>query len=196
MQPLVIVFAKSPQAGKVKTRLGLSPQQALHVHQHLVEDVWRRVTQLPGIDAALYTDQATPAWPQIETRGLQGTGDLGERMSRAIGGALDAGRPRVMIVGGDIPDLPVGYLQTMLESPADVTLGPTADGGYYAIACRRWHGAMFAGVAWSTEQALAQTKAACERCGLTVATGPAWHDLDTPADIGKLSDSLRQKLGL
>jgi len=196
MRPLVIVFAKAPAAGRVKTRLGLAAEHAVEVHTKLVEDVLERVKQLRGADAALYTDQATAAWPEMEVRGLQGPGDLGERMCRAIGGALQGGRPQVMIVGGDIPDLPAAHLEALLASPADVTLGPTDDGGYYAISCRRWDAAMFAGVAWSTESALAGTQAACERRGLGVALGPAWHDLDTPADVGKLSDSLRQKLGL
>ena len=190
MKPLIAVFAKAPIAGRVKTRLvpPLTPQQAAELHERLVADVWQR---LPG-DALreLHTDQPTSAWPDISPRRLQSSGDLGARMFHALQTGLAAGHPRVAIVGGDIPEFPTSYLDRLLNAEADVALGPTFDGGYYAIICRRISPAMFDGVRWSTAHALADTLAACARAGLATFTGEPWHDVDRPEDLDLLPPHL------
>jgi glycosyltransferase A (GT-A) superfamily protein (DUF2064 family) len=90
---------------------------------------------------------------------------------------------RVLIVGGDVPSPPLPALRRLLSAEADVALGPASDGGYYAIACRRTHPAMFDGVAWSSGSELRHTVEACQRAGLTVALGDPWFDIDTPEDL-------------
>lgn len=129
----------------------------------------------------LHTDVVTDAWnEQKVARRLQCEGNLGDRMLRA----LQMGAPHVMIVGSDAPALPVEYLQEILDSPADVTLGPTEDGGYYAIACRApVNERMFDGVRWSTEHTLADTMRAAEACGLRVSLGREFWDVDSIADL-------------
>ena len=74
----------------------------------------------------------------------------------------------------------------LLESTTDVTLGPTLDGGYYGIACRKIRPSMLNGVRWSSSDALHDTICAVERCGLSHALGPEWFDVDTPDDLGRL----------
>ena len=90
---------------------------------------------------------------------------------------------QTMIVGSDAPAVTEAHLREILDSPADVTLGPTEDGGYYAIACRRVDPRMFDGVRWSTEHTLADTVRAAEACGLTVAFGRECWDIDSPGDL-------------
>jgi hypothetical protein len=92
-----------------------------------------------------------------------------------------------MVVGSDSPTLPAGHLQKLLESGADVALGPCEDGGYYAIACRRVHERMFEGVEWSSPGALEQTARAARACGLSVDVGEAWWDVDEPASLARLA---------
>ena len=129
----------------------------------------------------LHTDVDCDAWRAMGvTTRLQCEGNLGHRMLLA----LQMAGPHTMIVGSDAPALPVEYLGEILDSPADVTLGPTEDGGYYAIACRApVHPRMFEGVRWSTGHTLADTVRAVEACGLRVALGPACWDVDSPADL-------------
>lgn len=197
LKPLVIIFAKAPIPGAVKTRLQLPPDHAARLQQILVDHLWLQITHLRNlVDAELHTDQVTSAWPHIASREIQTGGDLGARLSYAIRNALLRGRPKVMIVGGDTPEPPNEHLTTLLDADVDVALGPTADGGYYAICCRRHHPNMFDDVRWSAETTLTDTVAACLRASLKVAVGPAWFDLDTPADIPRLSDSLRHSLDL
>ena len=97
-----------------------------------------------------------------------------------------------MIVGSDAPTLPAEHLQEILESPSDVTLGPTEDGGYYAIACRMpLPDAVFRGVRWSTEHTLGDTVHAAKECGLTVGLGREWWDVDTPEDLERLRNPIK-----
>jgi glycosyltransferase A (GT-A) superfamily protein (DUF2064 family) len=118
---------------------------------------------------------------------LQEEGDLGIRMLHAVNAALSGRRPQAVIVGTDAPTLPASHLETVLSSPADVTLIPTEDGGYCVIACRRTHPDMFRGVRWSGPFTLKDTFKAAWECGLTTAVGPAWFDVDTPGDLARLA---------
>lgn len=195
MKPLIAVFAKAPVAGNVKTRLvpPLTPGQAACLHQRLVAGVWARVRELAEMaDCELHLSGETDAWPEAMPRHQQTAGDLGDRMLYAMERRIREGRPRVAIVGGDIPELPLDALRALLAADADVALGPARDGGYYAICCRRTHPAMFAGVRWSTPHTLADTIGACVRLGFTVSIGQPWHDVDTVEDLDLLPPHLRQ----
>ena len=76
-----------------------------------------------------------------------------------------------------------------MDSSTDVTLGPTEDGGYYAIAARvPLPDAVFAGVRWSSEDTLADTVRAAETCGLTVGFGQRCWDVDSPEDLARWRD--------
>lgn len=202
MRTLIILFAKAPEAGKVKTRLipRLGAEGALDLHTRLVEDTWNRcllplAAQQTGLDLALHTDRETTAWPQVVPRRLQVGSDLGSRLESALSTGLSEGYAQVLVVGGDIPGLPAALLADLLDRAAEVALGPVRDGGYYAIKARRNAPRMFAGVRWSTEHACQDTMAACRACGLTVAAGQPWYDLDTPEDLDALPESVRRMLG-
>ncbi len=191
MRPIVIVFARAPHPGTVKTRLTvtLSPECAMALHVAMVTDLTNRLQQLrPTVDLELHTNEPTSAFQFTElTIRIQARGDLGHRLYASIAEALDAGRPAVLILGSDSPTVPLAHFSAMLATDADVTLGPASDGGFYAILCRRAHPEMFAGVAWSSPASCAETANGVRRCGLTLATGPEWYDIDTPADLCKLA---------
>ncbi len=190
MRPVLILFAKAPVPGRVKTRLipPLTPASAARLHTAFVHDSIERLQSLRHrADLVIHTDIATNVWanhglPQV----LQHEGDLGLKMFQALNRALEAGRPQAIIVGSDAPTLPLEHLEALLDSHADMALGPATDGGYYAIACRRADPNMFHGVAWSTEDTLDRTIQAATACGLTVACGPAWYDVDTVDDLERL----------
>ena len=192
LRPLLILFAKAPIAGRVKTRLcpPLTPAEAAELHSALVIDMGTMLSTLaPMADAELSTDVATQAWTTLTLpRTLQVEGDLGARLLHALESGLAGGRETVMVLGSDAPGLPSAYVAEMLRSAADVTLGPTPDGGFFAIVCRALHRDMFAGVRWSSERALADVVQQSSACGLRVALGPAWFDVDVEADVLRLME--------
>lgn len=185
--PLVILFAKAPLPGRVKTRLlsALTPQQAADLHTALVYDMLAmlRRLRLPA-DVELHTDVPTAAWSAAGVRRkLQSEGGLGEKMLAAIDAGLAAGHPAVLVLGSDSPGLPLAHVENLLSLETDLKLGPAEDGGYYGICARRTAAGMFDGVRWSTAHTLADTVAAAGRCGLSVSFGESWFDLDEPAAL-------------
>lgn len=191
MRAAIILFAKAPVPGRVKTRLAehLGAARAAELHAALVSDMLETLGSLAdSADIELHTDIETDAWAEARvSRSLQSESeDLGARMYHALEKALEAGRPRAMIVGSDVPGLPPSHLQELLAAGSDVALGPVEDGGYYAVACRRIHSAMFRGVRWSGPSALSDTVRAAGECGLSVALGPRWFDVDCLEDLRRL----------
>jgi len=189
MRPVIILFAKAPRPGHVKTRLQrrLGAAGAAAIHQAFTLDMLETLLSVGGVDVELHTDIATDAWraANVSPR-LQSSGDLGIRMYQALSLAIASGHPLAMIVGSDAPDLPAGHITAMLGSESDVSLGPSEDGGYWSIACRRTHPEMFRGVVWSQSTTLDETLAACARCGLSTSLGPAWRDVDEWSDVLRL----------
>jgi glycosyltransferase A (GT-A) superfamily protein (DUF2064 family) len=147
------------------------------------------LTLAPVADIELSTDVSTEAWTGLNVpRSIQTSGHLGERLFHALERGLSSGRRIVMVLGSDSPGLPSAHVMELLRSTADVTLGPTPDGGFFAIACRAVHPDMFADVRWSSEHALDDLVDQASACCLTVALGPSWFDVDVEADLLRLLD--------
>jgi hypothetical protein len=186
----MILFAKAPVAGRVKTRLAaeIGVRRAAELHRAFVTDSLAKLKEFTNVaDLQLHTDVPTDAWSELDVaREVQTPGGLQLKLLHALGHGLAAGRPQVIIFGSDSPTLPQAHVRRLLGSTADVALGPCEDGGYYAIACRRVHPDMFAGVAWSTPDALEQTERAARACGLSVERGDLWYDVDGPEDLARL----------
>jgi glycosyltransferase A (GT-A) superfamily protein (DUF2064 family) len=98
---------------------------------------------------------------------------------------VDGNEP-VCILGSDAPTLPPEHVAGLIESAADVTLGPAEDGGYWGICFRRVMRGMFEGVEWSSAKTLNQTVEAAHRAGLTTSIGSVWWDVDEPDDLQRL----------
>jgi len=189
-RPLLILFAKAPIAGRVKTRLcpPLTPDQASGLHSALVRDTTEMLSTFSGYaELELSSDSAIEPWPDVNVpRSVQAEGDLGIRIFHALAGALTSGREMAIVVGSDSPGLPSSHIRALLESDADVTLGPTLDGGFFAIACRRVHASMFERVRWSTGFTLEDVARSAAHCGLNLATGPTWLDVDVEEDLERM----------
>jgi|SRR5579863_1455851 len=187
----MILFAKAPVPGHVKTRLAgeVGAGRAAELHRAFVADTIAKLCEFKDYaDLELHTDIPTDAWSEFDVaRDLQIAGNLQLKLFHALRRALDAGRPQAMILGGDSPTLPHAHIRRLLASPADVALGPCEDGGYYAIACRRVDPRMFAGVEWATPNVLEQTERAARACGLSLERGDLWYDVDSPEDLVSLA---------
>jgi rSAM/selenodomain-associated transferase 1 len=183
---MLIVFAKAPVPGRVKTRLIplLGAEGAARFHESMVGSLLRSLRQ---VAVELHTDCLTSAWPFFHgVRRLQAEGDLGVRMLHALKTALAQGHTRVTLLGSDCPEVGWRALRRVVNSPADVSLGAASDGGFWAISARQVHSGMFEGVAWSTSSTLLQTLRSCRRCGLSASAGPLLSDVDEPRDFARL----------
>ena len=190
LRPLFIIFAKAPVPGRVKTRLcpPLTANEASSLHVALVSDAVEMLFTLSDLaDVELSTDVPTEIWNELAVaRSIQSGGDLGMRLFHSLERGIATGRKVVTVLGSDSPGLPSAHLLELMNSAADVTLGPTADGGFYGISCRSVHRDMFDGVRWSSEHTLQDVVAAASASSLTVATGPDWFDIDVETDLLRL----------
>ncbi len=165
----------------------LTPGWGLHVHLDPPDEV-ARVEELVRGDLALAPQAARISWR------AQSTGDLGSRMTDAVGAALAAGHDVALLVGSDIPDLPGAALVAAREALVDtrpgavVAFGPSDDGGFYLVAVTDSASlaAASAGVAWSQPAVLADVTANLTASGREVVRVMPWADVDDTADLDAL----------
>ena len=205
MSSALAIFAKAPIVGQVKTRLcpPLSFEEAKELYQCFLLDTVARALRLPDVqvclaftpaDSELLFREFLPASLRyVPQRGVS----LGEREANVFADLLEMGFSRVVLIGGDIPTLPLSHLQDAFALLADfrndVVLGPSADGGYYLIGARARHPELFENITWSTSTVLAETLAQARRSGLCVVHVPAWHDVDSAEDLATLVNELQEK---
>jgi rSAM/selenodomain-associated transferase 1 len=202
----VMIMAKAPYPGQVKTRLcpPLTPWQAAALCRAFLCDKIAQVRSLTGARPAIaYTPAAGEDFfadvaPDFTLLAQQGT-DLGDRLINSLRYFLNLGCPGVMAIDSDTPTLPTHCLQqaiALLAQPdVDVVLGPSDDGGYYLIGIRAMHRELFIDMPWSTSAVLPETVQRAEALGLRVARLPTWFDVDTPQDLARLRTALSQTVG-
>jgi rSAM/selenodomain-associated transferase 1 len=200
MDAALIVVAKEPVPGLTKTRLcpPFTPEAAAEFYHCLMLDTLALMARLEGVDhtVAYAPSSAHGYFQNLAPNGFrlipQEGANLGERLANALSHHLDLGYQRVVIMNSDGPTLPLACLAEAFSAleDADITLGPSRDGGYYLIGMKRLHAHLFQAIAWSTEQVFAQTLARCRRLGLSVYQLPEWYDIDVGADLEWLDRDL------
>ena len=136
-------------------------------------------------------------YPAARVR-LQPEGSLGVRLDMAFARAFGEGADCAVAVGSDHPTLPAGFVERAFEAlgAGPLVLGPSSDGGYYAIGAHRsaWPAArtLFADAPWSTPGLLAWTRDRIESLGLECAELPEWYDVDRPEDLARMLRDLKE----
>ena len=168
-QSRILVFAKAPVAGKVKTRLGIAAQKAAQIYQQLLLHTMEMASssRLAAIRLYWAGDRQHPVLDQLaanysfELCFQQGV-DLGARMANAIEESLQTARS-VVLIGSDCPAMQAEDLRAALQSLQGkqdaMVIQPAEDGGYVLIGMNRAHKAVFEQIAWSTRQVMEQTLA-------------------------------------
>ena len=180
----------------MKTRLGLEPTEAASLYGEFVNQTLQTAWKLRDeAELELSLDIPCAAWAEFSIRRtVQHDGDLGVRLYGALDRGLATGHPKVVILGSDSPTLPAQHIRWLLNCDADVALGPTLDGGYYGIACRKISPMMFDAVRWSSVNALRDTTGGIERCEMSYEIGPEWFDVDTPEDLHRMRANLSRSV--
>ncbi|HJU06587.1 MAG TPA: TIGR04282 family arsenosugar biosynthesis glycosyltransferase [Nitrospiraceae bacterium] len=204
LEAALIIFAKAPIPGEVKTRLcpPLTPDEAASLHGSFVLDMLERsgkaATQGGGSKRAQGFDRFLACAPSSEhvffkimeerhgVRLIDQIGeDLGARMDQAFTTIFGLGYARVLLVGTDLP-----MLSELIFSQAfhrlvdhDLVLGPATDGGYFLIGLKQPAPQLFTGIPWSTDQVLAHTQRKADALGLKTALLAPERDIDTIEDL-------------
>ena len=195
--PVLLIFAREPLAGHVKTRLAavLGAEAAAAAYRELIDATMKYAVaaRTQGLVATIEVwctpDRASPYFRGLaELHGVelrsQCEGDLGGRMSAAIADAL-ARAPAAILIGTDCPAQGVGALAAAAAAlaDADVVLGPAEDGGFVLVGTRI--PVRFDRVRWSTPHALRDTRAALASAGVRWVELPLSWDVDEPADLAR-----------
>ncbi|MBX6366086.1 MAG: TIGR04282 family arsenosugar biosynthesis glycosyltransferase [Gemmatimonadetes bacterium] len=194
----LLVFARRPAAGRVKTRLTppLAPDDAAQLYEAGLRDVVASAARERArieiwYDAGAQADAYFATEFPLLVRVPQAAGSLGERMEDALARSFADGAERVVIVGSDAPTLPLSSIAAAFDDlhEVDAVLGPAADGGYYLVGVRAagWPraAALFRDIPWSTDEVLRRSAERPEAVGLTIRLLPGWYDLDRAEDLAR-----------
>lgn len=189
----LVVFARAPRYGTVKSRLAaeIGTAGARQAYRAMTAAVLAQVgdTSLWKTEIAVTpgTCRGGRFWGTQTARCAQGAGDLGRRMATAL--AERACQGPVAIVGTDIPAMTRGHVRAAFDLLLrhDVVFGPAADGGYWLVGVRQRLpqpviDRLFANVRWSTADALGDTLRNL-RPGLRAGFAATLGDVDTAEDL-------------
>ncbi|HEY0552258.1 MAG TPA: TIGR04282 family arsenosugar biosynthesis glycosyltransferase, partial [Verrucomicrobiae bacterium] len=187
---LLIVFVKAPRPGTVKTRIARTAgaEWACAIYREMVETVLQKCASIRGAQLKFAPDDALDEIKPWLRNGWvaapQGDGDLGERLQRAFAESFAGGAERVVIVGSDCPEVKSADIRAAWKElkSHDVVLGPAVDGGYWLIGLCAPRSELFRGIAWSSDQVLAQTLAQAKSIGLRIQLLRILSDIDTEED--------------
>lgn len=189
----ILVFAKVPVSGQVKTRLAadIGERAALDVYKGLLESTLVTVVsvKLSPVELWLDTDTQTDWLQGLITQypvvvRVQSEGDLGARMANAVSETLREADFCVLI-GTDCPLIDADYLDNAcmaLKNGSEIVIGPAEDGGYVLVGMTNDKPELFSSIDWSTAAVMQQTR--------QIINQQNWHHLELPVlwDIDRLAD--------
>jgi rSAM/selenodomain-associated transferase 1 len=207
----IVVMAKAPLAGAVKSRLAppLTVEEAAELNRCFLRDLSAMIERAIEIFASAHDGRAvgliayTPAgaesaFDRVTPPGFRLIAQRGENLTaRLIGVCEDlfaAGHASVTLMNSDSPTLPARILVsalTAMNRPADrIAIGGADDGGYCLIGLKRTHRRIFEDIAWSTARVYRETLARAAELGLEAAELERWYDVDDAAALRRLEAEL------
>ena len=191
-QEVLVIMARYPEAGSVKTRLArdLGPQETLRLYRAFINDLAEKFGLLQRPLIWYYLPESSPFSQLFSRRFLcrpQSGSSLQERMLRIFETLFGEGFTRVVVIGADVPHIPVEAVDEAfaLLDVTDVVLRPSCDGGYHLIGLTApWD--LFSGVPMSTDHVLRETVEKAASMGLSVHCQAPSFDVDTIGDVKRL----------
>jgi len=201
MKRIIIIMAKVPRAGNVKTRLQpfLSIEQCRALAEAFLLDAINKarnacdkliIAFAPAHEKNYFADLTGENLTLIEQSGA----DLGEKIFNAFDFAFAVNsKANVLMIGTDSPTFPASFIEQAfenLEANAEIVLGKSEDGGFYLIGLRKNSPHLFDNIEWSSPLVYEQTTRNIERLKIKLATIPKWYDIDNPNDLRHLRDEI------
>ena len=195
----MILFAKDPVEGKVKTRLQtlLDAKTVCQLYLRILDDTIDRIGSVSDADlfVGIHPSNASGYFDRVALSNKmkifnQEGVDLGQRMRHAFQQRFKEGYKKVVIVGADSPTLPLAYLEQALRTDRDVVIGPCTDGGYYLVGMSRCFTEIFESVPWGTDCVLSETLLRIREASAELELLSVWYDVDRPEDLQFLKTHL------
>ena len=190
----IICFTRVPKAGQTKTRLMpcLTGEECAELHWSFLRDLGKIYDSMDADLLVAHTPD--PDWEQLKAvfptaRFFPQEGkDLGEKMNHALNLALSMGYDRCILTGSDLPLMTKAHLLSGFDAleQADVTLGPTSDGGYYLVGVKEESPFLFEKQTYGCGNVYENTLAAVRAAGKTFCPAHSCDDVDTPEDLKNL----------
>jgi glycosyltransferase A (GT-A) superfamily protein (DUF2064 family) len=208
MAPVLAIMTRSTSDPRIKSRLAARLPSAVDRRAlalgflddlidrcQALNRVALRLAVTPPAEGLRFDRPGLPSDVFVPQRGVS----LAERQRHVFEDLATSGFTRVVMVGANIPDVPIEYLRTafakLAESPELVVYGPTSQGGCYLIGASVRPGAVpdiFAGIRWRTANAADDLAQGASQLGLTPYRLEPWNDIDTPDDLDTLVGRLGQ----
>lgn len=191
----LILFARTPRIGKVKTRLNpkLTKETILKLYTRFLDDSIEKISRIsesdhfiagfPAEDLAFFDNVSQERNISVFP---QSGNDLGEKMRNAFDDRFNEGYEKVVIIGSDSPSLPLENIQMAFRSDKDIVIGPSTDSGYYLIGMNRKRIELFEGVAWGSNTVLRETLKNIQLARVSLELLPLWYDVDEFQDLALL----------
>jgi uncharacterized protein len=197
---VLVVMAKAPRLGEVKTRLTptLSPAAVADFYCCLLGDTLALARSLGDVEVAIMCpDTDLNELAQLAGSGVSVVEQKGEGLAAGLTSVFAhfaaSHKRRVIAFNSDSPHLPRSVLEDAFETLAahDVVVGPTHDGGYYLVGAKTSHPTFFAGDGMSTSSALERLLSRARTLELSVGFADAFYDIDVADDLTRLAAELR-----
>ena len=190
MENQLIIFAKNPVLGKVKTRLAatVGNEKALAIYKELLNHTCDISSKANAKKTVFYSDaiEKEDLWSKADfNQSLQNGEDLGARMSNAFKEVFSECDGKVIIIGTDCKELSTEIIDQAFNALqyVDIVLGPALDGGYYLIGMKSLEEVLFTNIDWSTSAVLEQTVGKINTQKLSFLLLKVLSDIDTEEDL-------------
>ena len=197
---VLVIMAKAPRRGTVKTRLApsLTPDAVIEFYCCLFSDTLALARLVGGVEVAIMCPEAdVSALAQLAGTGISVIAQDGEGLAAGLTSVFAhfAGnhqRPTIAF-NSDSPHLPPSVLEEAFDKLAahDVVVGPTHDGGYYLVGAKASHRTLFANDGMSTSTALDRLLSRARELQLAVGFVDPFYDIDVAEDLTRLAEELR-----
>src|SRR5713226_218507 len=197
---VLVVMAKAPRPGEVKTRLvsSLSPEAVTAFYCCLLDDTLALARSLGDVEVAIMcpdtdvNELAQLAGNEASVVAQKGEG-LAAGLTSVFAHFAEGHQRRTIAFNSDSPHLPRSVLEDTFTMLAvhDLVVGPTDDGGYYLVGAKASHPALFASDGMGTNSALERLLSRARVLELSVAFADPFYDIDVADDLTRLAAELR-----
>jgi rSAM/selenodomain-associated transferase 1 len=202
---VLVIMAKAPRPGAVKTRLGpsLSPTALTAFYGCLLDDTLALARSLSDVEAALMCpDTDVNELAQLAGNEVRVVAQKGEGLAAGLASVFalfahhhqgEGRQKRVIAFNSDSPHLPRSVLEDAFETLTahDVVVGPTHDGGYYLVGAKAPYPTLFANDGLGTSSALERLLSRTRVLELSVGFSAPFYDIDVADDLTRLAEELR-----